>query len=339
MEVGPVFTYTTTCIQVQDQSQVGEARRAVGELARTLQMSEAVAGSASIIATELATNIVNHGGGGKVLLNPVWKEGSSWIDIIALDTGPGMENVSRCLADGYSTMGTAGNGLGAVQRMASVFDIVSMPGEGTAILARVHAQGKVPAACQLEVAAVNLPKQGEMVSGDAWAARFFQNSTVLMLADGLGHGISAADASQKAIYSLSRVQEPDALKTIEELDAGLRATRGAAVAVAAYGHVSQNITYCGVGNISGQILSSHGKPRNMISQNGIVGTDVKRMRQFTYNSEGSEIIMMHSDGLLSTSSLAKYPGIYRRNPALIAAILYRDYARGTDDASVVVAKK
>jgi hypothetical protein len=47
---------------------------------------------------------------------------------------------------------------------------------------------------------------------------------------------------------------------------------------------------------------------------------------------------MHSDGLTSHWSLDAYPGLRLRHPALVAAVLYRDYQRGRDDVTVVVGK-
>ena len=47
---------------------------------------------------------------------------------------------------------------------------------------------------------------------------------------------------------------------------------------------------------------------------------------------------MHSDGLRSGWDLSAYPGVARRDPLVTAALLIRDFERGRDDVSVVVAK-
>jgi len=49
-------------------------------------------------------------------------------------------------------------------------------------------------------------------------------------------------------------------------------------------------------------------------------------------------LQMHSDGLSSGACVEAYPGLAARDPALIAGVLYRDFGRGRDDATVVVAK-
>jgi len=51
------------------------------------------------------------------------------------------------------------------------------------------------------------------------------------------------------------------------------------------------------------------------------------------------MLIMHSDGIGTRWDLERYPGLPQRHPALIAAVLYRDHARGRDDAGIVVAQR
>ncbi len=62
------------------------------------------------------------------------------------------------------------------------------------------------------------------------------------------------------------------------------------------------------------------------------------MTEFGYAFPADALLVMHSDGLGSRWTLEAYPGLVRRHPALIAGILYRDFKRGRDDVSVVVAR-
>src|SRR4029450_7163213 len=84
-----------------------------------------------------------HAGGGELLLQKLGSDDSSSIELLAIDRGPGMTDVSRCMSDGYSTGGTQGTGLGAVRRLASEFEIYSAPGEGTVVLARFGAASDI----------------------------------------------------------------------------------------------------------------------------------------------------------------------------------------------------
>jgi hypothetical protein len=63
------------------------------------------------------------------------------------------------------------------------------------------------------------------------------------------------------------------------------------------------------------------------------------MSEFTYPWTSTSLVVLSSDGLVSHWSLDAYPGIASRDASLIAAVLYRDFTRERDDATVVVAKR
>jgi serine/threonine protein phosphatase PrpC len=76
----------------------------------------------------------------------------------------------------------------------------------------------------------------------------------------------------------------------------------------------------------------------MVSYNGTVGHTVRKIQEFTYPWPTNALLILYSDGLTTHLNPEHYPGLIRRHPDLIAATLYRDYARGHDDATVVVAQ-
>jgi anti-sigma regulatory factor (Ser/Thr protein kinase) len=126
-------------ISVADASSIGEARRAVSRLAELAHLEESDASRASIIVTELATNLSRHARPGTGAIAIVANTSVPEIHITSLDTGPGMTDILRCLRDGYSTGGTAGNGMGAVKRLSDEMDLFSLD-SGTVIWARVMRQ-------------------------------------------------------------------------------------------------------------------------------------------------------------------------------------------------------
>lgn len=105
-------------IDFADASGVGEARRMAGTLAAKLGFDEVDAGRVSIVASELGANIVKHAGRGAILISPFERDLDAGVEIIALDSGPGIADVSRAFEDGFSTAGTSGAGLGAVRRLS-----------------------------------------------------------------------------------------------------------------------------------------------------------------------------------------------------------------------------
>ena len=308
-------------VPVVDTSQPGEARRAATAMAKQLGFDEATLGRVAVVATEAATNIVKHGQGGEVLLRPLQDDGECGIELLALDKGPGIVNLAESRLDGVSRSGTAGTGLGAIARMADVHDIYSPSGHGTVLLARIwQTRRSMPRRSPLAVGGVSVPRTGETVCGDSWAMTPDASGACLLVADGLGHGPGAAEASREAVRIFHK-----------------RAAEGP-VAVADIDCESEVITFAGVGNVAGTILADSGR-RNMVSHNGTLGHAARTFAEFTYPWTSAALIVLNSDGLVSHWSLDAYPGIASRDASLIAAVLYRDFTRGRDDATVVVAKR
>ena len=79
--------------------------------------------------------------------------------------------------------------------------------------------------------------------------------------------------------------------------------------------------------------------RQMVSFPGTVGHELRKVRQFTYDFPPGAMIVFHSDGIVSRWSLEPYPGLAAKDPALIAAVLYRDFHRERDDATVVILRR
>jgi len=165
----------TAAFPVTDASQVGDPRRMALWLAEQLGFSDERGGRAALIVSELGTNLVKHARGGEILIRPLTSSAGerSGIEIVAVDTGPGMTNPFRSRRDGYSTTGTLGHGLGAIERQADAFDLYSHTG-GTIIVASLWRDPRELTShtrSRYEVGAVHVSKTGEDVCGDAWAWR------------------------------------------------------------------------------------------------------------------------------------------------------------------------
>ncbi|UCC31035.1 MAG: SpoIIE family protein phosphatase [Phycisphaerales bacterium] len=322
-----------------EASQVGEARRAAAEMAGRLGMDEARTGEVAIAVTEITGNLVKHATRGEIILCPVEVSGHRGIEILGLDHGPGITNVAECLRDGYSNGGTLGTGLGAISRLADEFDIHSVPGLGTAVLARlwVRAPAESSRTRPVEIGTVCVPATGQTACGDAWAIAQLPERCLIMVADGLGHGPAATEASRAAVESFRSNLDRSLGAMIEAADLALRHTRGAALAVADISAAARSVRYVGVGNIAGTILSPTTR-RGMVSHNGTVGWEIRKIQEFQYSLPEAALVVLHSDGVSSHWDLDGYPGLTRRDPSLVAGVLYRDCRKERDDATVVVAR-
>jgi anti-sigma regulatory factor (Ser/Thr protein kinase) len=332
---------TAVRIVVEEISQTAEARRAARDMALELGMDEGGAEHVAIVVTEACTNLLKHASGGQVLLQTTTEESdaSPFLELLAVDQGPGMSNLDQCLRDGYSSGSSLGQGLGAIQRMSKQSDIYTLPGKGTVVLARwwLSRNGSKPAPAN-RLGAVNVPMPGEDVCGDAWGSARSGDDLVIIVADGLGHGLDARLASAEAVRQV--YQEPQLLPKalLMRVHQALRSTRGAAVAVARIDCLRGKLTFAGVGNISARIYAGSESKQNLVSLNGIAGHQCERIQEFSYAWPEDGLLILHSDGLSTSTGLETYPGLAARDPALIAGLLYRDFCRGRDDATVVVAK-
>lgn len=321
-------------VGVQDPSQVAEARRAAVDAGHRNDFDDATNGRIAIVATELATNLVKHGSGGEILIDSYDDEDGTGVSLIALDRGRGIANPDVSIQDGYSTSGTSGHGLGAVVRQSQLFEIASWPGVGTGVMARLSDR-PTERTSVASWGGVSVPKPGEVVCGDSWSVSRTASKT-LIVADGLGHGPQAAEASVEAVRLFGRFNGHQVPTLLDYVHGGLRATRGAAVSIARLDRDTKKVIYSGIGNVAG-IIVSNGELKRMVSMAGTAGHNARKIQAFEYPFE-SGFVIMHSDGLLTNWTLERYPGLEKFHPSLIAAILYRDLTRARDDSTVVVAK-
>jgi hypothetical protein len=248
-----------------------------------------------------------------------------------------MTDISRCLRDGFSTAGTAGVGMGAIGRMSDGFDIHSLPGIGTVSFARIWRVKPTvqPAELASPTGLVASAQRGETVSGDTSAAVQIATRSLALVADGLGHGPQAAEASLVALDTFEANLSLSPAEIMHRMHAALRRTRGAAVAIADIDWLRREVRFCGVGNISACLLSGD-KPLNLLSHNGTVGITAPKVQELIYPIYDGALLVMNSDGIRTQWNLDRYPGILSRDAALIAAIVYRDNRRDRDDATVLV---
>jgi len=204
------------------------------------------------------------------------------------------------------------------------------------VLAQLWAGKSLPAS-PLEIGAVCVAKTGEEVCGDAWAVDEKDGRFHFLVADGLGHGPDAARASRAAVVSFLEQGPRELVEMLRGGHQELRSTRGAAVALAALSREGTQLYYAGVGNISSAVVAPAGIQR-LVSMNGTLGHQVHRMQQFTYSWGPGSLLVMCSDGLGTQWRLDPYPGLLTRHPSLVAGVLYRDFVRGRDDATVLVAR-
>lgn len=319
-------------LSMEDSSAIGTARRIATALAKERCFGEAHTGQVAVAVSEAASNLVKHATAGMMLVRPHPTSAES-IEVISIDSGPGMADVVGPIRDGYSTAGTLGIGLGAITRIADGYDLHSTPGRGTVLSMRFAAKDAPPA--DSRICGLYRPVGDETASGDAVAFKDTGDVVTAIVCDGLGHGPAAAAASGEAVrvFHEHAMEAPTVI--VERVHRALAHTRGGAVSVVRVDRTTGSVRYAGVGNVSGWVCHSEGR-QGMVSVPGIAGHKARSIREFAYQLPPHAVVVMHSDGLTERWDLAAYPGLLTHTAHVIAGTLFRDAAVHRDDACVLV---
>ena len=358
--------------EIADASSVAFARRGANDAAQKGALNETDQGRVALIVTEAATNILKHAQHGELLVRVLPADAAGTlapgVEIIAIDKGPGMQDVGLAFRDGSTTAGSPGTGLGAIRRLSEEVSVYSQPRLGTVLRAVVRsrasgdrtAAGAMRAAAGTDIGGICVPYPGESVCGDAWGIEADQHGLTITVADGLGHGPDAHVASAGAVDVARRRAGRSPAALMELAHGALRSTRGAAVAIARLDLARSQLEFAGTGNISASIFNA-GRPTligggssrsasaaltsdgardswQLTSRNGIVGHTMRDSQEFAVPWPRNALLILHSDGIGTRWDLGAYPGLHLQPAVMIAAVLYRDFSRRRDDATVVVVK-
>ena len=321
----------TQVLAIEDNSQIGHARRTAQKLAEHNGFDAVDAGRVALVATELASNILKHAASGELHLRVLPRAAGAGIEMLAIDRAKGFD-LEACMADGFSTGGTQGIGLGAVSRQTEVFD-VHADSRGAVLLARLYPRGDKAADQRFGVSQHSL--RNDPACGDVWHLAFDGPRISALVIDGLGHGEDAERAARAGEKTFALAPFTTPVMLLEDIHRDMIGTRGGALAIAQFDGDVDALKFVGIGNI-GACLIAPGKSRGLASHPGIVGGQYRKAQPFDYAQVNGQLLIMYSDGLQSRWNLQDYPGLVHRHPAVIAAILHRDFCRGRDDVTVVV---
>lgn len=253
-----------------------------------------------------------------------------------------MEDWASMMKDGVSTTGTLGQGLGALKRLSTVFHLYSISGWGTVLYSSFCSQNpelpldKLP--LNIDVNGICVNKPPEVVCGDGYRVKQTDQGVQILFADGLGHGPHAKEAVDTAGDFFSRCNESEPVDIIRQIHDAVRKTRGLVLSLASFDRNTGEWKMCGVANIFTRLYSGV-TSKIYFPYNGAVGLTIPNsMNASTFPIEKNQHLIMCSDGIRTRWELTNYPAILRNHSMILAAALYKDFSRGTDDASVLVAK-
>ncbi|MDI3320691.1 ATP-binding SpoIIE family protein phosphatase [Pinibacter soli] len=323
-----------------DRSYFSILKKEIHHIAVGLHFSQKKIGEIDIIVAEITSNLAKHAGGGEILVRAITDPDEEGLEIIGIDNGPGMTDPLKMISDGMSTANTLGHGLGAIKRLSDDFEIFSLKDWGTVLLSRVFKKSSTAQRkSKTEIKSIVVAKPGETVSGDATYHKVTKDYITLFIGDGLGHGVEANKAVMHAVETVAKIpfmQSPSEM--LRQIHIETKRTRGLVGTVAIYSIKQKTWSICGIGNIATRSTNGF-TGKNYLSYNGIIGHNIPNtLKEQITDAEHSQTIIMCSDGIKTRWDLQKYPGILKCDLSILAAVIYKDHARKTDDMSVIVGR-
>lgn len=177
------------------------------------------------------------------------------------------------------------------------------------------------------------PTSGLTVNGDTYLIKESNEQTLLAVMDGLGHGEEASSASEKAKEYIAENSAEDIDQIISGLHLHLRGTRGVVAGLIRIDRVGHRLSFCGIGNIDVRIIGE--PPMHPTSLDGIIGLNVRKIKQFGYKYTSLRAVVLYSDGISSKFDTSNYPIIYKQ-PQEVAEQILAEWGKQHDDATIII---
>ncbi|MHB9023877.1 MAG: ATP-binding protein [Armatimonadota bacterium] len=369
-----------TTITIRHTADIGPARRQAKAMAHALGFDEKASEEIAIVTTELATNLIRHAQGGRLILTPVTDHSSTLqpqelntlaqqqrtaLRIEAVDQGPGIRNIEQAFTDGYSTAGSLGYGLGAINRLMDDVKVESEPGRGTRLtcLRRLRAREvqydnrEVP--FLLDISAATRAYPGMELNGDTFVIKQWSRGALVGVIDGVGHGQFAHRAAQSARHYIETHYDRPLNALFLGTSRACHATRGVVMALARFeyqssvaqplfdgyethGHNADPTTvlsFAGVGNIEARVFGG-ADHLSLLVKRGLIGLSntMPHVHVTTHPWQRQHLLVLHSDGIRSNWRLDDFPMLADASADVMARYLLNHLARDEDDATVLVVK-
>jgi anti-sigma regulatory factor (Ser/Thr protein kinase) len=324
-------------LEILHSSNVGAARRASRALAESIGFDPTACEEIALAMSELANNLIQHAQGGQLALTPLAAGGRVGLEIESRDLGPGIADVEQALGDRFSTAGTLGTGLGAVNRLMDELDIKSERGRGTRIVCRkwVRQQAASIRSCPLAFGVATRPRHGGADNGDAFVIKQWAESALVGVIDGLGHGQFAHHASQAARQYVESHFDLPLDQIFRGVGRACRATRGVVMALARFDWGQGRLAFASVGNIEARVFP-HSEAFRFAIRRGVIGLNAPNALVTEHPWPSDHLLVLHSDGLRAHWAWKDFSGLAKQPAPALAQECLRLLAREEDDATVMV---
>ncbi len=326
-------------LDIHHAGDVLAAQRAARDAAAEIGFDDREREQIALAASELATNLVRHANGGTLTISEVTAPTRNGIAIESADRGPGILHPDKALADGFSTAGGLGAGLGTVHRIMDDLSFSSRPSGGLKVsCSRWMRPATTPVFPRwLDFGVATRARRNDVRNGDAFVVRSWADGALAGVIDGLGHGELAERAAQAArAYIEEHFDQP-----VPRLFAGVaqecRRTRGVVMALARFDVVDGRVHIGSVGNVEVRLFGTTPSP-NLVVRRGILGVNAPNPVVTEHPWTQQSILVLHSDGLHTHWTLHDLTTVTWAVPTDAARMLLDRQGKQDDDATVVVVR-
>ena len=326
-------------LTISHSSDIVVAGRMAETMASAIGFDDRVSGEIELVARELASNLVKHAHGGTLAFTKFSENEQTGIQIESKDSGPGIADIEQAVADGFSTTGSLGCGLGAVNRLMDDFHIASNHG-GTCITCKRRLPGNSNSAmtCPLDLGAAMRPHPQMSVSGDAYVLKKWDDYALASVIDGLGHGQFAHRASEKARDYIEHHFSQPLDEIFRGVERSCRGTRGVVMALTKVDYSRKILQFSSIGNVEARVYGSTNRT-SFIIRRGIIGGKAIMPVINEHPWEAGSVMALYSDGIRTHWRWEDFPGLFDESASAIASRLLHALARDNDDATVVIIKE
>lgn len=314
------------------------ARKTAEAIAADVGFDDTITAEIGLVTAELSSNVNKHAETGEVTISEIRKGDRSGIRIESLDVGPGIDDVDGAFANGVSTAGTLGGGLGTVNRLMDEVT-VDAPGEpdyGTHVIADRYLEPAYESTVEspLEIGAASRPKTAGDANGDSFILKRWNDTVLVGVIDGLGHGERAHKAAMAAKEYVESHYDSPISSIFEGTERVCRGTRGVVMALARFDLVAATVTVGSVGNIAIKTDSEEGL--GTIPRRGVLGSNGPDPAVTTADWDENDRFVMFSDGVESHWNLHEHTDLFTEPATVVARRLLGQYGKDHDDGTIVV---
>ncbi len=327
----------------------GFIRGQIADRMKMLKFSNKEITETSIVINELYSNIVKHNAvNGKIRFFQNTAENRVGIEIISEDKVQGKEDINEVQKNGVSIKGTIDDGFGTINSFRDFFEIRSnieyvskkgMPVEKTLTVrlwSMVLNDTSVIGNSEMKVSVISRPHTGFSVNGDCYYIRSLKDRDIIAVVDGLGHGMEAHEAASRAVKIIEENTQNSIEDIIKQTNTALKNTRGAVIALFIIYKFTNEFEMISVGNIDCRHITASSTVK-LLSYNGYVGAYSGSCKARRHIYSNGDMLVLCSDGISSKWEVGNHAEGVSKSPSLLCNMVFSEYERHNDDATILVA--